>query len=182
MPTPARRSTAPLAAAAAAATTAAAVTGAVSVAAPALAAPHPTVQVQTSFVDVLRCQSDPGWFEITLHTRDRLHERTLDSRYHENSTSIGTFTASPVSLQMSSGTTSARAGASWTGRVVLTHTANDGSTGAGHAVSTFNLRISGVSDAGERAAQQELGHYTGTARPDQLDAVVRQAFSRSTCR
>ncbi len=157
-----------------------AVTAALSAAAPALAAPQPTVQ--TSFVDVLPCQNDPGLFKITLYTRDRLHELTADSRYHENSSSIGTFTAAPVTQNESTGTVGPRAGASWTGRVVLTHTANDGTAGAGHAVSTFNLRISGVSDTGQRAAQQQLGHYTGTVRPDQLGAVVRQAFSRSTCR
>ena len=145
----------------------------------AAAAPAP---VEWTFVDVLPCQSEPGLFEITLRTRDRMHERSADTRYSESSTSIGTFTAQPVTLDSGTGSTEPRAGASWSGRVVLTHTATDGTAGAGHAVSTFGLRVLGVSDTGERAGQHLLAHYTGTARPEDPEALVRRAFARSTCR
>ena len=96
----------------------------------------------------------------------------------------GTFTARPVTLDTDTdtGTTHLRAGSTWSGRVVLTHTANDGTAGACHAVSSLGLRVHGVSDTGERAAQQSLAHHAGTARPDDLEPVIRRAFARSTCR
>ncbi len=160
--------------AAVAATTAIAAT-----AGPAAAAPAPTVE--WTFIELLPCQGDPGLFQVTVRTRDRVHERTGDGRYHENSTSVGTFVAQPVTVEPDTGDVLPRTGSSWSGRIVLTHTANDGTAGAGHAVSTFGLRIHGSSDAGGHAAQHQLAHYTGTARPDDTGAAVRSAFARSSC-
>lgn len=134
------------------------------------------------FLDRLPCQPDPGLFRIALVTHDRLHERSSGERYHENSHSAGTFSATPVAVDERTGTVAPRAGSVWTGRLTVLHTANNGSTGAGHAVSTFRLHISATNDGGGRLHQQELAHYTGTAVPDTDAAVIRRFFATSDCR
>lgn len=151
---------------------------------PLAAAAHaaPPSETTVVFLDSLPCQPETELFEITLVTRDRLHEHQTAARYHENSRSAGTFSAVPVQIDELSGEVTRRAGSSWAGRMVLIHTANNGSAGAGHAVSTFRLHISGTSDTGERLHSQEFAHYTGTAVPDDPSAVVRRFFSRSVCR
>lgn len=151
----------------------------------ALAAPAhatPTSQSTQVFVDTLACQSDPEPFQFTLVTRDRLHERQTTDRYHENSRSAGTFTATPVHVDEQTGAVVPRAGSTWSGRMLLVHSADNGTAGAGHAVSTFRLHISGTSDSGEQMHQQALAHYTGTATPDDESAVIRRFFTKSDCR
>lgn len=149
---------------------------------PAAAHAAPPVESTQVFISTLACQSDPEPFEFTLITRDRLHEQQTTDRYHESSRSAGTFTAVPVQLDEQTDAVTPRAGATWIGRMVLVHTANNGTAGAGHAVSTFRLHISGTSDSGERLHQMELAHYTGTAMPDDESAVVRRFFTTSACR
>lgn len=150
-------------------------------AAPALADVR-VAEVVDVLVGPLPCQSDAGPFEITLETLDRLHERVSEERYHENSPSIGTFHAVPVTVDEDGDVVALRPGATWSGRMVLVHTANNGSAGAGHAVSTFRLRIQGTGEDGERIHHQDLAHYTGTALPEDPAAVVRRFFSTTTCR
>lgn len=150
--------------------------------APSAAHAAPPSKTTVAFIDTLACQSDPHPFEITLVTRDRLHERQTTGRYHENSRSAGTFTAVPVHVDAENGAVTPRAGSTWTGRMLLVHTANNGTAGAGHAVSTFRLHISGTSDSGEQLHQHALAHYTGTAMPDDESAVVRRFFTTSSCR
>ena len=149
---------------------------------PSAAHAEPPTQSTVVFTATLACQSDPHPFTFTLITRDRLHERRTPDRYHENSRSAGTFTAVPVHVDQQTGEVAPRTGSTWTGRMLLVHSANNGTAGAGHAVSTFRLHISGTSDTGEQLHQQELAHYTGTAMPDDDAAVVRRFFTKSSCR
>ena len=134
------------------------------------------------FLDRLPCQSDPGAFRITLAIDDRLHERSDGERYHENSRSSATLSATPVAVDERTGAVAPRAGSAWSGRLTVLHTANNGSTGAGHAVSTFRLHISATNEDGGRLRQQGLAHYTGTAVPDADAAVVRRFFATTDCR
>lgn len=142
----------------------------------------PPSETTTTFLDTLACQSDPEQFQFTLVTRDRLHERETPDRYHESSGSVGTFTAVPVHLDEQTDVVTRRVGQTWTGRVLMIHTANDGTAGAGHAVSTFRIHISATSDSGERLHQQGSAHYAGTARPEDAFALVRHFSTTSSCR
>ncbi len=75
----------------------------------------------------LPCTGELYRFSALGPVQDRLHQRSQDDRYHENSLFAVTVRAMPVDGH----------GTTYTGRLTLVHKADNNHSGAGHAGSSF---------------------------------------------
>ncbi len=123
-------------------------------------------------VQPLPCTGELYRFSALGPVQDRLHQRTQDDRYHENSLFAVTVRAVPLDGQ----------GTTYTGRITVVHNADNGDSGAGHAVSSFRMLAALHGSDGSLLRARTVAHISATAVPD-LDptAVVRVFFNHSDC-
>ncbi len=123
-------------------------------------------------VQPLPCTGELYRFSAAGPVQDRMHERIQDDRYHENSLFAVTARAVPVDGQ----------GTTYTGRITVVHNADNGDSGAGHAVSSFRMLATLHGSDGSLLIARTVAHISATAVPD-LDptAVVRVFFDHSEC-
>jgi hypothetical protein len=119
----------------------------------------------------LPCSGAEYLFTPTGHITDATKERVDDGRYHESSIFILGVVATPAEGD----------GSTYSGRIAYLHSANDGTTGNGHAVSTMRQLATLHGSDGSVLLARSIAHITATARPDDPSAVIRLFFEHSTC-
>jgi hypothetical protein len=119
----------------------------------------------------LPCTGEPYLLTPLSAPRDLWHESSDADRYHESSLFVVDVLAEP----------DGHAGPVFTGRLRFQHVANDGTSGAGHAVSTFHMAADLRGDDGTTIRDRDLAHITATARPEDASALIRRFFERARC-
>ena len=72
-------------------------------------------------------------------------------------------------------------GPTYWGRIAYIHSADDGTTGDGHAVSTMRQLATLHGSDGSILLARSVAHIAATARPDDPSAVIRLFFEHSRC-
>lgn len=143
----------------------------------ALVVPSASAAAGTSPPEPLPCQLDQGLFAIQLsEAHEGGKEWWRGAMYHENTRLTAALAAVPVTA-----TGAVRPGVTYTGTLTATHLANDGTLGAGHAVSTAQLQVRAIGDDGSRIHFHSLGHIAATERPTSDSAAVHVHFDRTWC-
>ena len=119
----------------------------------------------------LPCTGEPYLLTPVSEPLDLWHESLHADRYHESSLFIVDVLAQP----------DGHAGPNFRGRLRFQHVANDGTRGAGHAVSTLHMAADLRGDDGSTIRALELAHITATARPEDASALIRRFFERARC-